>query len=190
MIGDRLKIYGYIELIRSSVKLGNRSNLMNKHLLQICGITTIALLSSGQHQLAMAQTASLSIETSPRMALAAKVSVSSPLTVVRTQLDALNRQNLNTSMDSIHPSSPMFQSTKEFGETLFKNYKLRFTLQNLVLESITADTAKVRFTQITRKISGPEFQNNRLTGVHTLKKHQGKWKIYDSKTIKIEYLDK
>jgi hypothetical protein len=162
---------------------------MNKHLPQIYWITTIALLGGGQHQPAMAKTASLSIETSHRMALAAKVPVSSPLTVVRTQLDALNRQNLNASMESIHPSSPMFQPTKEFGEALFKNYKLRFTLQNLVLESITADTSKVRFTQITKKISGPEFRNNRLTGIHTLKKHQGKWKIYDSKTIKIEYLD-
>jgi hypothetical protein len=162
---------------------------MNKHLPQIYWIITIALLGGGQHQLAMAKT-SLSIETSHRMALVAKVPVSSPLTVIRTQLDALNRQNLNASMDGIHPSSPMFQSTKEFGEVIFKNYKLRFTLQNLALESITADTAKVRFTQITKKISGPEFRNNRLTGIHTLKKHQGKWKIYDSKTIKIEYLDK
>ena len=163
---------------------------MNKHLPQIYWIITIALLGGSQQHLAMAKTGSLSAQTVKSMALYAKVPALSPVAVVRAQLDALNRQNLNASMDGIHPSSPMFQSTKEFGEVIFKNYKLRFMLQNVALESITADTAKVRFTQITKKISGPEFRNNRLVGVHTLKKHQGKWKIYDSKTIKIEYLDK
>jgi hypothetical protein len=150
----------------------------------------MALIGGSQQHLAMAKTTSLSIETVKSMALYAKTPVSSPLTVVRAQVDALNRQNLNASMDGIHPSSPMFQSTKEFAEVIFKNYKLRFTLQKIALESMTADTAKVRFTQITKKISGPEFRNNRVIGVHTLKKYQGKWKIYDSKTIKIEYLDK
>ncbi len=161
---------------------------MNKNLLQIYSIMTISLLSAGQNHFAMAKTASLPAETVK--GTYAKVPVLSPVAVVRAQVDALNRQNLNASMDGIHPSSPMFQSTKEFGEVIFKNYKLRFTLQNVALESISADTAKVRFTQMTKKISGPEFRNNRLVGIHTLKKYQGRWKIYDSKTIKIEYLDK
>lgn len=164
---------------------------MHKHLRQIYLIATILLLGSSQHQSVMAKATGLSIERVQSMALSAKVPVSSPLTVVRAQFNALNRQDWNASMDSIHPASPIFQSTKEFGEALLaNNYKLRFTLQSIALESTTADTAKVRFTQITKRISGPEFRNNRLIGVHTLKKHQGKWKIYDTKTIKIEYLDK
>jgi hypothetical protein len=49
--------------------------------------------------------------------------------------------------------------------------------------------AKVRFSQVTRKISGPEFRDNRVSGVHVLRKLNGEWKLFDTERIKVDYLE-
>ncbi len=166
---------------------------MNKNIPKFYYIAMLAVFYGGYHRSVAAKTlpvvASLAVDTVKSVTLYAKIPVSSPLFVVQSQIDALNRQDLKASMDAMHPSSPAFQTTKDFGKMIFENYQLRFKLQSTAIESITADTAKVRFTQTTKKITGPEFRNNRVDGVHILKKYKGKWKIYDTKTIKIEYLD-
>jgi hypothetical protein len=114
-----------------------------------------------------------------------------PVQVVRDQLEAMNREDLNAAIDPIHPLSPRFQMTKDLTEELFKIYDLRYSLKEITLESENTDTAKVKFSQLTEKVSGQEeFRNNLLTGVHILKKYNGEWKIYDIHIIKIEFLDK
>jgi hypothetical protein len=125
-----------------------------------------------------------------KVILYAKKPIATPVAVVRAQSEALNREDMKAAADAIHPSSPGFQQTKDITAKLFSIYDLRYTLKNIKLESETADTAKVRFSQITKKISGPAFRNNRIDGIHILKKDDGRWKIYDTQTIKIEFLDK
>ncbi len=34
----------------------------------------------------------------------------------------------------------------------------------------------------------PEFKNNRISGVHTLKKFKGEWKLFGTAIDNIEYL--
>ena len=41
--------------------------------------------------------------------------------------------------------------------------------------------ATLHVIQTTEKVSGPDFRNNRLDVVHTLKKHNGLWKVYSTK---------
>jgi hypothetical protein len=115
--------------------------------------------------------------------------MATPVEVVSTQLEALNLEDLNAAIDAIHPSSPDLPQTKDWTEKLFKIYDLRYTLEKNTLESETENTAKVRFSQTTEKISGPVFRNNHIDGVHVLKKYDGKWKIYETQIIKIEFLD-
>jgi hypothetical protein len=113
-----------------------------------------------------------------------------PVQVVRDQLEAMNHEDFNAAINAIHPSSPGFEKTKDLTEELFKVYDLRYSLKEITLESENTDTAKVKFSQLTEKVSGQEFRNNLLTGVHILKKYNGEWKIYDTQIIKIEFLDK
>jgi hypothetical protein len=112
-----------------------------------------------------------------------------PVEVVSAQLEALNFEDLNAATDAIHPSSPDFSQTKDWTEKLFKIYDIRYTLEKNTLESETENTAKVGFSQLTEKISGPAFRNNRIDGVHILKKYDGNWKIYETQIVKIEFLD-
>jgi hypothetical protein len=124
-----------------------------------------------------------------KVGLYEKQPIITPVQVVRDQLEALNREDLSAAMDGLHPSSPVFQRTKDLTEELFNIYDLRYSLKEITLESENTDIAKVKFTQLTEKVSGQEFNNNLLTGVHILKKYNGEWKIYDTQVTKIEFLD-
>ena len=112
------------------------------------------------------------------------------LAVVRAQVDALNRKDLPAVMAALDPQSAGFEQTRQMSAKIFQAYDLRYTLKEAAVESINGDEAKVRFVQTTEKISGPAFRNNRIEGVHTLKKRNGQWKIAGTEATKIEYLDK
>jgi uncharacterized membrane protein len=47
----------------------------------------------------------------------------------------------------------------------------------------------VKYVQITKKVSGPAFRDNKVTGIHILKKSDGKWKIYNTEIKDVKYLD-
>lgn len=111
------------------------------------------------------------------------------LDVVRAETDALNNEDLDASMTFIDPQLESFEKTKNATSMLFENYDLHYTLSNLVAESVSDDEALVRFTQVTEKTAGPDFRNNRIEGVHTLRKRDGGWKISTTKINKIDYLD-
>lgn len=115
---------------------------------------------------------------------------SDPLAVVRAQADALNRKDLAAAIAPIDPESPIFEPTKEMASKGFQTYDLRYTLKDLTLESMNGDEARVRFVQVTEKVSGPAFRDNRVAGVHALRKRNGEWKIFNTQITKVEYLDK
>lgn len=93
-------------------------------------------------------------------------------------------------MATIDPESPDYAATKDMTEALFKKYDLHYALEKLEIQSVTGDEAKIHFIQITEKVAGPTFRNNRIDGIHILKKHSGVWKLYDTQLNKLEYLDK
>lgn len=114
---------------------------------------------------------------------------SDPLAVVRAQADALNRKDLAAAIAPIDPESPIFEPSKKMASKQFQTYDLRYTLKDLTLESMNGDEARVRFIQVTEKIAGPAFRDNRVAGVHTLRKRNGEWRIFNTQITKVEYLD-
>jgi hypothetical protein len=109
---------------------------------------------------------------------------------VRANIDAVNSRDLNAVIAAIHPESPGLRDMKNTAEDLFKKFELRSTLKEIAIESVAGDEAKVRFSQMTEKLSGPGFQDNRVDGVHTLRRHNGEWKLYSTEVTNIVYLDK
>ncbi len=111
------------------------------------------------------------------------------LTPIRKNLKALDQGEIERSMEFMHPDSPKYESTRRILNNLHGRYKLNYKLEELEILEVNQNKARVQFVQITRKKSGPKFKDNRLKGVHILKKHNGKWKIWDSKQKEIKYLD-
>jgi hypothetical protein len=117
--------------------------------------------------------------------------VSEPIfAVVTAQMKALNRRDVNATLAVMHPDAPGLDRTRETTEQVIETYDLVYLLQNLSLESVNESEAKVRFTQVTQRASGPAFRNNRVVGIHTLRKHGGAWKLYSTEVLSIDYLEK
>jgi len=116
---------------------------------------------------------------------------------VRAQVKALNRRDAAGAIAMMHPEAPGLDRTRETTEKVTSTFDLLYMIQDLTLESADDNEAKVRFTQITQKVSGPRepekvdlvFHNNKVVGIHTLRKYQGAWRIYYTQVLKIDYLD-
>jgi hypothetical protein len=109
---------------------------------------------------------------------------------IRSQVKALNHREASTALACMHPQAPGLDETRKTTEEVTATYDLLYMIQSLALEAADEKEATVRFTQVTQKVSGPEFRNNRVTGIHTLRKYEGTWKIYYTQVLTIDYLDK
>lgn len=117
------------------------------------------------------------------------VSDDESLAAVRANIKAAQEEDLEAYLATIHPESPSYQQTRELVGRLFNDFDLSYELIELKLLAKTEDEARVEFVQKTRKLRGPEFQDNQVVGVHLLKKSDGRWKIMSTEIKKVEYLD-
>ena len=109
--------------------------------------------------------------------------------VLYQNMRAAEDENLVAYMATIHELSPMYAATEQQMKQFFNTYDLEYELKDIEVIEKFEQEARVKFVQITRKVSGPAFRNNKVTGIHILRKSDGKWKIYNTETEKIEYLD-
>ncbi len=111
-----------------------------------------------------------------------------PESVIYANAKYMTQENLSGVMNTIHSLSPAIKATENLVLELFKVYDLEYKIESVVIIEEMEDEAQVRFVQRTTKINGPEFRNNRLTGIHQLKKEKGSWKIFNTISEKIDYL--
>lgn len=108
---------------------------------------------------------------------------------VYENLRALQREDLEAYLATIDPGSPVFEVTKVLTEELFKTYDFKYDLNSLQVINTAGNEAKVRATQTTRKIAGPDYRDNRAVVIHTLRKTNGRWKLFRTDVEKIENLN-
>jgi hypothetical protein len=108
---------------------------------------------------------------------------------IRSQLAAANSEDVDTYVSYVHPDSVDFSDARARAEKVFADNDLRTTLESLDADSVSEGEVKARFVQRTEKLSGLEFRNNRITGVHVMRKDGDMWKIYSTRMDKVDYLD-
>ena len=122
-----------------------------------------------------------------------KDEASGPVMAVQAQINALNMRDAAGAVALMHPQAAGREKALETTQKLFNAYDLLFMVQNVNLEFSDETEAKVRFTQVTHQVSkktdDADFRNNRVVGIHTLRKDAGEWKIYSTQVEKIEYFD-
>lgn len=111
--------------------------------------------------------------------------------VIKWNLYYAQTEDLAGYMRTIHEESPGRADTQSAMQKIFNELNLTYQLVFYEIISITPDSADIRVTQDTRKVSGDlPFRDNRLTAVHTLRKtDEGKWKIYYSEVEDVQYLN-
>jgi hypothetical protein len=109
----------------------------------------------------------------------------SAVDVVHRNMEAMNAEDVAGYMATIHPEGGGYAETEAALTQLFEIYDLSTTLTDVRLESETAEEARVYALMTTRKLKGPEFNNNRMDVVFTLRKHQGEWKFFNQNVLDI-----
>jgi len=102
------------------------------------------------------------------------------------QIDAMNKENVDAYLATVDPDSPAYDPTKEQIKKLFDMYDLQATLDTFQLVSNKDDDAEVRTTITTKKVKGPQFNDNKVIALHSVKKKNGKWVVVASKIEEIK----
>ncbi|MBO94846.1 MAG: hypothetical protein CMI32_08125 [Opitutales bacterium] len=109
--------------------------------------------------------------------------------VVRTNIHAWGTGNLNLLRSTTHSESPLVETSDLMARYIFARYKLKYTVTKVNTLEVDDDEAEVEVHQTTEKIDGPSFRNNRAVVVHTLKKENGKWKMWGSEVKLLQFLE-
>jgi PBP1b-binding outer membrane lipoprotein LpoB len=113
-----------------------------------------------------------------------------PESVVEANARYMNEEDFDKVMNTIDENSPAYASSETTIQQLFDMYDLNYKIISIKVLDESNDEAKVEFDQKTTKIKGHAFKNNRVTGIHTLKKVGNSWKIFGTEIKNIDYLNK
>jgi hypothetical protein len=106
------------------------------------------------------------------------------LEVLQQNLDATQNEDVAGVLETIHEDSPQLSSTKGGMDYIFKNYDMKYELEDVKFISISNEEVKAIYQQTTKAVSGTGFTNTRAIGIHTLKKSKdGNWKIFETEYI-------
>ena len=103
--------------------------------------------------------------------------------VIKENIAANEAEDKERVLNTIHKDSPQLKSTINGMDFVFANFDMKFDLEKIEVLEVTGDDAKVYYMQTTRAVRGAGFPPTRATGIHHMKKEDGKWKIF-----KTEYL--
>ena len=105
------------------------------------------------------------------------------IAVIKENIAANEAEDKERVLKTVHKDSPQYKSTVNGMDFVFANYDMKFDLEQIEVIEVTSDDAKVYYMQTTRAIRGQGYPPTRSTGIHIMKKENGKWKIF-----KTEYL--
>jgi uncharacterized protein YchJ len=109
---------------------------------------------------------------------------------VRANLAAMEKGDVDAVMATIHPKSPAFLQTPQLVQSILAQYRLTYELETAEVEQATSEGIRVHFVQVTRKLEGPEeFPDNRVDGLHLLKRDGKAWKIWFTQVRTARTLD-
>ncbi|MFP6854311.1 MAG: hypothetical protein VB980_00900 [Opitutales bacterium] len=108
---------------------------------------------------------------------------------IRENLKAWNDKSLNMLRSTTHSESPLLETSDLMARYIFDRYKLKYTPTKVTVLSAEEDEAEVEVHQTTELVEGPSFRNNRSVVVHTLKKENGKWKLWSSEIKLLQFLE-
>ncbi|MBN1304510.1 MAG: tetratricopeptide repeat protein [Anaerolineales bacterium] len=109
--------------------------------------------------------------------------------VIQTNLNAANTENINLYMSTIHSKSPVYNDTLSTLQEAFQLYDLRYTLVKADIIEQSQNEVRVSYVLLTQKLRGPDFRNNKVSGVMILRPDDGVWKIYNQTVDDVDYLD-
>lgn len=112
-----------------------------------------------------------------------------PESVIEANAKYMNEEKFDEVLNTIHKDSPSYPASEIMIKQLFDRYDLNYKVVSMKVIEDNNTEAKIEFVQITTKINGPEFKDNQVTGIHTLKKEGDSWKIFSTQMTDVQPLN-
>ncbi|MCX8104601.1 MAG: hypothetical protein N3D80_01860 [Ignavibacterium album] len=111
-----------------------------------------------------------------------------PESAIESNAKFMNEEDFKGVMSTIHPQSPSYKMTENLVKKIFETYDLNYKIEKIKVLEQNDKEAKVEFVQLTTKLKGPEFKDNRTYGIHTLKLDGDSWKIFSTEVTDLKFL--
>jgi ketosteroid isomerase-like protein len=110
------------------------------------------------------------------------------IAVIRENIAATQAKDKERVLKTIHKDCPQLRSTIQGMEYVFANFDMVFDLEEIEVIELSGEDAKVYYMQTTRAIRGQGYPPTRSTGIHLMKKENGKWKIFKTEYLSSEQI--
>lgn len=111
-----------------------------------------------------------------------------PESTIEANAAFMNQEDFEGVMSTIHPESQSYKMTENLVKKIFETYDLSYKIEKIKVLEQNDKEARVEFVQLTTKIKGPDFKNNRTYGIHTLKLDGDSWKIFSTEVTDLKFL--
>lgn len=108
--------------------------------------------------------------------------------LIEKQVAAMNSGDVEGYLSTLDPESALYEMNKALYEPLLSQYKFEVTLEKFEIVNVGENDATIKKTFVTKKISGPDFVDNRTEIEDKLVKKADGWKVNESTPGNIEEL--
>jgi hypothetical protein len=108
--------------------------------------------------------------------------------VIKENIAATQAKDKERVLKTIHKDCPQLRSTIQGMDYVFANFDMVFDLEEIEVIELSGEDAKVYYMQTTRAIRGQGYPPTRSTGIHLMKKENGKWKIFKTEYLSSEQI--
>ena len=108
--------------------------------------------------------------------------------VIKENIAATLAKDKERVLKTLHKDCPQLNSTIQGMDYVFANFDMVFDLEKIEVIELSGEDAKVYYMQTTRAIRGQGYPPTRATGIHLMKKENGKWKIFKTEYISSEQI--
>lgn len=108
--------------------------------------------------------------------------------LIEKQVAAMNKGDVEGYLSTLDPGSTLYELNKALYEPLLSQYKFEVTLEKFEIVDVKENTATVKKVLVTKKVSGPDFVDNRTEIEDKLVKKEDGWKVNESTPGKVEEL--
>jgi hypothetical protein len=107
--------------------------------------------------------------------------------MVISNVQATQEENLDAVLQTIHTQSPGYLATKQQLVPLFDNYDLKYEILSFKYIGRDNEYAVARVKQSTKKLSGPAFRNNVVDMIEVFRQEKGQWKFWNQVILEVTY---
>ncbi len=108
--------------------------------------------------------------------------------LIEKQVDAMNKGDVEGYLATLDPGSTLYEMNKALYEPLLSQYKFEVTLEKFEIVNVGEKEATIKKVFVTKKISGPDFVDNRTEIEDKLVKRDDGWKVNESTPGTVEEL--